>query len=434
MAITTTTQTMTVSPQNTEDFVTKEMKLLQQPRKHSYLDDPITLANWYKHVNWLHAVLLTSTPLIAIYGFFTTPLLLKTFIWSFIWYFCTGIGITAGYHRLWAHRAYTASLSLKLFLLACASGAVEGSARWWCRDHRAHHRYTDTDRDPYNAHRGLLYSHVGWMYLKQNPQRIGRSDISDLNADPLLSFQHRYYGLFALTFGVLFPMAVTGLGWGDWRGGFFFAAIARLVVVHHATFCVNSLAHYLGDTTYDDKHTPRDHFITAILTMGEGYHNFHHEFPQDYRNAIRFYQYDPTKWLIKFCSWFGLSTHLKRFPDNEVAKGQLFMQQKKLDAKRRTLNWGVPLEKLPIFTFEEFQEISKTKNWVLIEGIIHDVTNFIDEHPGGKAFITSSIGRDMTTAFNGGVYDHSNAARNLTSMLRVGVIAGGGEVEHRKTK
>ncbi|CAG8447429.1 10998_t:CDS:2 [Ambispora gerdemannii] len=426
------TQTATVAPQ--EDIVSKEIELLQQPPKPTYLDEPITLANWYKHVNWLHATLLTSTPLLAIYGLYTTPVLPKTFLWSFIYYYCTGLGITAGYHRLWAHRAYTASKPLQLLLIAFASGAVEGSARWWCRDHRAHHRYTDTDRDPYNAHRGLLYSHVGWMFIKQNPQRIGRSDISDLNADPLLRFQHRHYGLFALTFGVLFPWAVAGFGWGDWRGGFFFSAIARLVFVHHATFCVNSLAHYLGDTTYDDKHTPRDHFVTAFLSLGEGYHNFHHEFPQDYRNAIRFHQYDPTKWLIRISSWFGLASHLKQFPDNEVQKGQLYMIQKKLDAKRVTLNWGVPLEKLPIFTFEEFQEISKTKNWTLIEGIIHDVTNFMDEHPGGKAFLRSSIGRDVTTAFNGGVYDHSNAARNLMSMLRVGVIAGGGEVEHRKTK
>ncbi|CAJ0927089.1 14279_t:CDS:1, partial [Entrophospora sp. SA101] len=80
------------------------------------------------------------------------------------------------------------------------------------------------------------------------------------------------------------------------------------------------------------------------------------------------------------------------------------------------------------------KEHAQNNNWILIEGIIYDVTNFIEEHPGGRSLITTSIGKDMTTAFNGGVYDHSNAARNLTSNFRVGVIAGGGEVESRKLK
>jgi hypothetical protein len=93
------------------------------------------------------------------------------------------------------------------------------------------------------------------------------------------------------------------------------------------------LAHYLGDHTFDDRRSPRDHFITAILSLGEGYHNFHHEFPQDYRNAIKFYQYDPTKWLIKTLSYVGLTHHLKKFPDNEIKKGIFLMEQKKLDQK-----------------------------------------------------------------------------------------------------
>jgi stearoyl-CoA desaturase (delta-9 desaturase) len=126
-------------------------------------------------------------------------------------------------------------------------------------------------------------------------------------------------------FGV--PTMVPGLLWGDWRGGFFFAGAARLTFVHHvsepflrvlhlliilkSTFCVNSLAHWLGDTPFDDKHTPRDHIITALMTIGEGYHNFHHQFPMDFRNAIRWYQYDPTKWFIRVMQWAGLASHLK---------------------------------------------------------------------------------------------------------------------------
>jgi len=255
-----------------------------------------------------------------------------------------------------------------------------------------------------------------------------------LNADWLIRSQHKHYGLWALFCGIIFPTLIPGLGWGDWRGGFFYSAIIRLVSVHHATFCVNSLAHYLGDSPYDDKRTPRDHFITAVLTMGEGYHNFHHEFPQDYRNAIKFYQYDPTKWLIKTCAIFGLASNLKKFPENEIKKGQIVMMQKNLEQMKKSLDWGVPIETLPVITFEDFKDKSKTHSLILIEGIVYDVATFLDEHPGGRGYLTSSVGKDMTTAFNGGVYDHSNAARNWMAKYRVAVIAGGGEVEHRKTK
>jgi stearoyl-CoA desaturase (Delta-9 desaturase) len=103
-----------------------------------------------------------------------------------------------------------------MFLIFAASGAVEGSIRWWCRDHRAHHRYTDTNKDPYNAHKGLLFSHIGWMVLKHNPNEVGRVDISDLNADPMIVIQHKYYGLFAIMMGFVFPTLVAGLGWGDY--------------------------------------------------------------------------------------------------------------------------------------------------------------------------------------------------------------------------
>lgn len=397
-------------------------------------DEPITAQNWYKHVNWVHAVLLISTPLAALYGMATTKLQTPTLIWSIIWYFSTGLGITAGYHRFWSHRAYGATPLLKFLLALAGAGAVQGSIRWWSRGHRAHHRYTDTDKDPYSAHRGVFFSHMGWMLINRPKNRIGYSDVTDIDADIIARWQHKYYPLISMTMAFILPTLVAGLGWGDWRGGYFYAGVARLVFVHHATFCVNSLAHLLGENSFDDHHTPKDHFITAFVTMGEGYHNFHHEFPQDYRNAILFYQYDPTKWLIKVCSLLGLAYDLKKFPQNEVVKGQVYMAEKRINKIKEGLNWGVPIQKLPVFTWDEFQELTKQgKEWILIEGILYDVSKFIEEHPGGSRYIKTSIGKDATTAFNGSVYDHSNAARNLMSTMRVGVIRGGMEVESMKS-
>jgi fatty-acid desaturase len=178
-------------------------------------------------------------------------------------------GITAGYHRLWAHRSYNASKPLQYFLAMAGAGAVEGSIKWWSRGHRAHHRYTDTDLDPYNAHYGFWWAHAGWMIFKPR-RRPGVADVSDLSKSEVVRWQHRWYIYLILGMGFIFPTLVAALFWGDVWGGFFFAGAGRLCFVHHSTFCVNSLAHWLGESPFDDKHTPRDHFITALVTIGEG--------------------------------------------------------------------------------------------------------------------------------------------------------------------
>ncbi|KAJ3373277.1 hypothetical protein GGF31_000710 [Allomyces arbusculus] len=373
-------------------------------------------------INWPQATFLITTPLIALWGLFNVPLQSKTLTWAIIYYFITGLGITAGYHRLWAHKSYSAALPYQIWMALAGVGAAEGSIRWWSRGHRAHHRFTDTERDPYNAHKGFFWAHMGWMLVKEPNQNaiLGKVEMSDLDNDPIVRWQHKYYIPLLLTMAFVFPTVVAGLGWGDWIGGFFFAGVARLVFVHHATFCVNSLAHYIGEQTYDDVRTPRDHLLTALVTMGEGMHNYHHEFPNDYRNAIRWYQYDPTKWLIRAASYVGLTFDLKRFPENEVQKGKLMMREKKLNAWRAKLNWGTPVEQLPEWDADQFTEELKLNPFMMvIDGVAYDVSLFIHDHPGGVAWIKLYLGKDASAAFNGGVYKHANAARNLMSQMRV---------------
>ncbi|KAJ3097112.1 hypothetical protein HDU97_005267 [Phlyctochytrium planicorne] len=379
-----------------------------------------------KDIRWGHVALLFGTPLIALYGILNVKLTFATFIWSVIYYYATGFGITGGYHRYWSHRSFDATRGFEYFLMFLASGAVEGSIRWWCRDHRAHHRYTDTSRDPYGAQNGLFWSHIGWMLVKQDKNMIGKVDISDLNRDPMIVWQHKHYLKIAGFMAFVFPTLVAGLGWNDWAGGYFYAGVLRLVFVHHATFCVNSLAHYLGETSFDDKHTPRDHFITALVSFGEGYHNFHHQFPSDYRNAIQWHQYDPTKWAIWIASIFGFTKDLKQFPENEIVKGRVHMQEKKIAQIKKTLDWGVPLDSLKTVSFEDVtKEIEETgKQLIIIDNIVYDVTRFMDHHPGGRGFLKVSIGKDMTDAFNGAIYDHSNAARNLMTHMRYARLQG----------
>ncbi|KAL4865725.1 hypothetical protein BDV12DRAFT_174234 [Aspergillus spectabilis] len=397
-------------------------------------EQPITLSNWHRHVNWLNVTFVLLIPLLGCILAFWTPLHLYTAIFAVVYYFNAGLGITAGYHRHWAHRCYSATLPLKIYLALVGAAAGQGSIRWWSRGHRAHHRYTDTEKDPYSVRKGLMYSHIGWIVMKQNYKRIGRSDASDLDADPIVVWQHKNYINCALVMALIVPTVVCGLGWGDWKGGFIYAGILRVFFIQQATNCVNSLAHWIGEQPFDDRNSPRDHVITALVTLGEGYHNFHHEFPSDYRNAIEWWQYDPTKWMVWVWKQVGLAYDLKQFRANEIEKGRWQQMQKKVDKIRAGLDWGVPLEELPVMGWEEFVSESASRALVVIGGVVHDVSGFVKEHPGGKAFISSATGKDATAMFNGGVYRHSNAAHNLLSTMRVGVLRGGCEVEIWKGK
>lgn len=411
----------------------KSEKELKQSREKHISEQPLTFSNFFQKIQWINTTLILLIPLFCTVFIPYVPLQRKTLIWGIVWYFCTGFGITAGYHRLWSHRAYSARYPLRLLLLFWGSGAGEGSIKWWSNGHRTHHRYTDTDKDPYNAKRGFWFSHMGWMVFVQNPKLKGRTDISDLLTDPMVISQHKYYFYWLAVSAYLFPMAVAGYFWGDWKGGLLYAGVFRLFFIHQATFCVNSLAHWIGDQPFDDRRTPRDHTLTALATFGEGNHNFHHEFPSDYRNALKWYQYDPTKQLIWLMSKFGLAYNLQRFSQNVIEQGMVQQKQKKLDRWRARLNWGVPIDQLPVIEFDDFKEKSKDRDLVVISGIVHDVTDFVENHPGGRILIKSAIGKDSTAVFNGGVYRHSNAAHNLLATMRIAVVRGGCEVEVWKT-
>jgi len=381
-------------------------------------------------INWVHTGLLTITPALAIYGLFTTKLHLATFIFTVIMYFWTGLGITGGYHRLWSHRAYKAHYIVRLLLCLGGAAAFEGSAKWWCRHHRSHHRYTDTEKDPYNARKGFWYAHMGWMLQKQNAKKLGFADISDLNKDPMIIWQHKYYVFVASACGILLPTLVASL-WGDMRGGFFYASMWRMVIVHHATFFVNSLAHTLGDKTFSDHHTAYDSFITAVLTLGEGYHNYHHEFPADYRNGIKIYHYDPTKWVISALYYLGLTYDLKWMSGDEIKKAVCQMEQRKIDDEKAKVMFGKEIKNLPRWSMDEVNKrISNGELLLVIDGIAHDVKSFVHEHPGGRQTLLNIIGPDVdaTGLFNGKVgtdnllHNHSKDARKFLSSMRVAVV------------
>jgi len=197
-------------------------------------------------------------------------------------------------------------------------------------------------------------------------------------------------------------------------------------LLSQCTFCINSLAHFIGDSTFDDQRTPRDCWWVSLLTFGEGYHNFHHQFPYDYRNGITAWAFDPSKWLIFFSSIFGFTKNLKRFPDEEIQKCALQMREKKLENEKTNYNWGPKLENLPEFTREQVKDrVAEGSSLIIIDGIVYDVLEFMPKHPAGIHYLKSYLGKDATEAYNGKVYDHSGAARNMLRMLAVGKISEG---------
>jgi stearoyl-CoA desaturase (delta-9 desaturase) len=284
-------------------------------------------------IMWLPATVLIGTFIVAItavpwYGFSHGYSWGNWLAFAVILWF-NGLSITAGYHRLFAHNTYKAHPLLKWFFALFGASATQNSILVWCSGHRRHHRHVDDNaNDPYSAKRGLWFSHIGWMLRDHPTGRIDFSNVPDLQRDPIVAFQHRHYAALAVGMN-LAPALLLGFITGDIWGYLLMAGFLRLVVNHHVTFFINSLAHYWGKQPYTDDNTARDNFWLALVTYGEGYHNFHHLFQTDYRNGVRWWQFDPTKWLINLAHWLGLARELNRVPDFKIQKALLDMQFKR---------------------------------------------------------------------------------------------------------
>lgn len=237
-----------------------------------------------------------------------------------------GLAITAGYHRLWAHNTYKARPIMSLLLALLGAASLQNSILVWCSQHRRHHRHVDDNQnDPYSANLGLWFSHIGWM-LREYPNGTDDfSNVKDLQRDKIVQWQHKHYYSIALIMNIAPPL-ILGAITGQYLAYFLLMGILRLVYSHHTTFFINSLAHFWGRQPYTSDNTARDNDFLALLTYGEGYHNYHHIFQNDYRNGIRWFHYDPTKWLIKASSWVGLSYDLRVTPKFKIRQAMVTRQ------------------------------------------------------------------------------------------------------------
>ena len=273
-------------------------------------------------IRWAGVVFLSST---AFLGFVLAPLYLWRFGVSvfelglfFIYAFATMMAITVGYHRLYAHASFRAHPLVDFFILFFGAAAFEQSALRWASLHRTHHKHVDTELDPYSIKKGFFHAHMGWIIFGK-PQT--QDNVADLRKNPLIAAQHDHYQKWALFAGLILPLAL-GAATGHLLGALLLVVAARIAIVHHGTFFINSFAHYFGTSDYDPDSSAKDNWLGAVLTNGEGYHNFHHRFPSDYRNGIRWHHWDPTKWMIWCLSKVGLASDLNRTPSEKIAEAK----------------------------------------------------------------------------------------------------------------
>ena len=275
------------------------------------------------NINIVNTAFLIGMPILAL-----TSLIFYSVNYGISWfepvifvffYLASGLSITAGYHRLFSHRTHKGAWPLRLFYALFGAAAFQNSAIKWCSDHRRHHLKTDEEEDPYSVTRGFFWAHIGWVMVDEGEEIV--ESVKDLQADKILAWQDRHIFKIGFLVGIVLP-GLVGFAWlgniHGFLGGMVYGGFLRVVVVHHATFLINSAAHTWGSQPYSTENTSKDSPLLSFFTFGEGYHNFHHTFQADYRNGHKWYHWDPSKWLIKSASWVGLTSNLHKIPAKSI--------------------------------------------------------------------------------------------------------------------
>ncbi len=223
--------------------------------------------------------------------------------------------IGAGYHRYFSHRAYSTSRIFQFVLAFLAQSTAQKSVLWWAMKHRHHHLYSDTSEDVHSPrHKGFIYSHVGWIFDRKH-DATDFTKITDFARYPELVWLHR------LELMPAFIVAALCFLIGGWPG-LFVGFIWSTVLLYHATFCINSLAHVRGKKRYVTGDDSRNNWLLALFTMGEGWHNNHHAYQSSVRQGFKWWEIDPTYYILKALSWMRIVWDLKTPPEQVLRNEQ----------------------------------------------------------------------------------------------------------------
>ncbi|CAL1678263.1 unnamed protein product [Lasius platythorax] len=288
--------------------------------------------NFRTDLIWYNVLLLALLHTIGIYGILTFNYLENpmTTLWIICMYVISHLGVTAGAHRLWSHRSYKATLPLRIFLMICFSACAQNSIYKWVKNHRMHHKYSDTNTDPHNTQRGYFFTHIGWIMMKERPEYIEKSkqiDLSDVTSDAVVAFGEKYFLPLQFIFGFILPSMVPVYLWNDtWTRAIISQAFIRYILTLNAVWSVNSIAHAWGTRPYNKNIRPADNDFVNYVTTGEGYHNYHHEFPWDYKSAeLGNNRMNYTSIFIDISAKLGLAYDLK-CPSAELIKSIILNQ------------------------------------------------------------------------------------------------------------
>ena len=291
-------------------------EMIPEGYKASNEEEAIAIANYNNNQNQISWIMASYIIFVHILGLASLSTIqqckTETLMGAFALYILGGFGITAGAHRLYSHQSYQAAWPYRWFIMILGSIANQGTILHWARDHRTHHKYSETRADPHCALRGFFFAHVGWLLVKKDPRVIfaGRNiPTDDLKALPELRFQSMLDPWFSLGCCFVFPMLASHYLWNETLyNGFMVMGVAKYICTLHGTWCVNSLAHLYGSHPYDEHSNPAESPFASAVALGEGWHNYHHAFPSDYSTSEfgASYQFNPTRILIDTAAAIGL--------------------------------------------------------------------------------------------------------------------------------
>jgi stearoyl-CoA desaturase (delta-9 desaturase) len=282
-----------------------------------------------KEFVWRNILLFIYLHLSSLYGVYLlfTQAMPLTIIATVLLYIMGGLGITAGAHRLWAHRSYKAKLPLKLILVVFNTLAFQNHVIEWSRDHRVHHKHSETDADPHNATRGFFFAHMGWLLVRKHKdvkEKGKQISVEDLEKDPLLAFQKKFYVPLVLLVCFIIPSVLPMYLWGEsGKVAYYTCGLLRYCWTLHMTWLVNSAAHMVGLRPYDKGISPSENKLVSWGAIGEGWHNYHHTFPYDYRASELGYEINLTSMFIDLMARIGWAYDLKTVHPETVYKRML---------------------------------------------------------------------------------------------------------------
>lgn len=247
-------------------------------------------------------------------------------------YLFSALGVTVGYHRLFCHRAWETSGFVRFLFGVMGSTAAEGSILKWVSTHRCHHQHSDGDADPHSPHhfgaggwnllRGLWHAHIGWMF-RGDPVNLGRY-VTDLVQDRVVKAVSKSWGVWAIL-GLIVPAVIAGLITWSWTGallGFLWGGLARVFLIHHVTWSINSICHLWGSKPFRSHDESRNNLLFGYIGLGEGWHNNHHAFPTSARHGLRWWELDLSYAVIRGMQLLGLAWNV-RVPSKMRMQAQL---------------------------------------------------------------------------------------------------------------